>query len=88
YYGLGDFDLTRWNSPCLGHFAEHDEWEPRTEAEAAFAGLEELDIDVEMYLYPGVGHWFANADVPSAYKESAAEIAFQRTADFFHHYLS
>jgi carboxymethylenebutenolidase len=88
YYGLGDFDSNRWNSPCLGHFAEQDEWEPWTEVEAAFASLDKLDVDLEMHLYPGVGHWFANADVPSAYNASAAELAFQRTAHFFHHYLS
>jgi carboxymethylenebutenolidase len=88
YYGLGEFDLSRWNSPCLGHFAEKDEWEPQAEAEAAFSGLSQLNVDVEMYVYPGVGHWFANPDVPSAYDSSAAELAFQRTADFFHHYLS
>jgi carboxymethylenebutenolidase len=88
YYGLGDFDLTRWNTPCLGHFGEKDDWEPRAETEAAFAGLEQLDVDVEMHLYPGVGHWFANADVRSAYDPAAAELAFQRTAEFFHHHLS
>jgi carboxymethylenebutenolidase len=90
YYGLGDFDFKRWNTPCLGHFAEQDDWEPRAEAEAeaAFAELEKLDVDIEMHLYPGVGHWFANADVLSAYDAPAAELAFERTVDFFHHYLS
>ena len=88
YYGLGDFDPDRWTSPCLGHFAEQDEWEPRADVEAEFARLESLDLDVEMHLYPGVGHWFANSNVPSAYDPAAAQLAFRRTADFLHHHLS
>jgi carboxymethylenebutenolidase len=88
YYGLGDFDPDHWTAPCLGHFAEQDEWEPRAHVEAEFARLESLDLDVEMHLYPGVGHWFANSDVPSAYDAPAAQLAFQRTADFLHHHLS
>jgi carboxymethylenebutenolidase len=88
YYGLGDIDPERWRSPCLGHFAAHDEWESTAEAELAFSALQERGIEAEMHLYPEVGHWFANADVLSAYDQSAAELAFQRTADFFHYHLS
>jgi carboxymethylenebutenolidase len=88
YYGLGEFDPERWTSPCLGHFAEQDEWHPAGDVEAEFARLESMDLDVEMHLYPGVGHWFANSDVPSAYDPAAAQLAFQRTADFLHHHLS
>ncbi|MEA2507515.1 MAG: carboxymethylenebutenolidase [Actinomycetota bacterium] len=88
YYGLGDFDPGRWHGPCLGHFAEDDEWESVADAETAFDGLREGGIEAEMYLYPKVGHWFANADMPSAYDETAAQLAFQRTVEFFQYHLS
>jgi carboxymethylenebutenolidase len=88
YYGFGDFDPDRWTSPCLGHFAEQDEWVPPAQVEDAFSRLAPVDPELEVYLYPGVGHWFANSDVPSAYNPSVAQLAFQRTADFLHHHLS
>jgi carboxymethylenebutenolidase len=88
YCGFGNFDPSRWTSPCLGHFAEQDEWVPPAQVEAAFSRLAPVDPELELYLYPGVGHWFANSDVSSAYNPSVAQLAFQRTADFLHHHLS
>lgn len=41
-----------------------------------------------MHLYPGTGHWFANASVPGAYDEAAAGLAFERTGEFLHHHLA
>jgi carboxymethylenebutenolidase len=88
YYGLGEIDLATWRSPCLGHFAEQDEWESFEEARAAFEALQSRGIEAEIHKYPNTGHWFANADVPTAYDESAAELAFHRTAEFLQYHLS
>jgi carboxymethylenebutenolidase len=88
YYGLGDIQAHKWRSPLLGHFADQDEWTSFSEAEVAFAELQANGVETEMHLYPDTGHWFANADVPSAYNPVAAELAFQRTADFFQYHLS
>jgi carboxymethylenebutenolidase len=88
YYGVGDFDPDVWVSACLGHFAEQDQWVPPAQVEAAFSRLAPVEPELEVYVYPGVGHWFANSDVPSAYDPATAQLAFQRTADFLHHHLS
>jgi carboxymethylenebutenolidase len=88
YYGLGDIDLEAWRSPLLGHFAEQDEWESCADAKTVFDDLQGHGVEAEMHVYPNVGHWFANAAVPSAYDESTSELAFERTAEFFQYHLS
>jgi carboxymethylenebutenolidase len=88
YYGLGDIQPDKWRSPVLGHFGDRDEWTSHFEAEAMIAELQANGVESEMHLYPGAGHWFANADVPAAYDPAAAELAFQRTADFLQYHLS
>jgi carboxymethylenebutenolidase len=88
YYGLGDIDPQHWRSPLLGHFGENDEWVSRSDAEAAVEGLRQRGVDTEMNLYPSVGHWFANSDVPAAFDPESARLAFERTVDFLGHHLS
>ena len=88
YYGLGDIDVDTRRSPLLGHFAQHDEWESYEDAKAVFDGLQQHGFEAEMHVYPNVGHWFANADVHSAYDESASELAFERSAEFLQYHLS
>ena len=43
--------------------------------------------DVTIHVYPGVKHWFVEADRPE-YNPEAAELAWRRTLDFLNQYLA
>ena len=88
YYGTSDLDASRLRCPVLGHFAETDEWEPLSDITAQWKKLEADGADIEMNVYPGTGHWFANRDVPEAYNEDAAEAAWAATLDFLRYNLA
>jgi carboxymethylenebutenolidase len=82
YYGTyyGDF-LAKSNAPLLGHFAEHDDFEPDEGIQALEAGLQSAGREVTIHRYPGTGHWFAEPS-RDAYRPEAAELAFERTLSF------
>lgn len=79
-------DVTRINAPLLLHFAETD---PGVNAgwpdyEAA---LKQHGKTYEAHVYPGTSHGFHNDSTPR-YDEQAAELAWQRTLDWFGRYLA
>lgn len=88
YYGGVVVDPATWEGPLLAHFAEHDEWDSLEDCRAMVTVLAEKGIEVDAQVYEGVGHWFANRDVPQAYDEKAASAAFATTVDFLHHHLA
>jgi carboxymethylenebutenolidase len=82
YYGTAsDIDHTRHRAAVLGHFAENDEFEPSEEVAALEDGLRRAGRTVDFHAYPGVGHWFAEADRPEAYDAVASSLAFRRTVE-------
>lgn len=87
YYGSQDIDFEPATSAFLGHFAEHDEFvsaDARVEMEAH---LRLLDKDVEFHTYAGTAHWFAEDDRAPAFDPLAADLAWERTIDFFRRHL-
>jgi carboxymethylenebutenolidase len=84
YYGWSEVDPARWTTPALVHAAENDEWEPWDD----FRSWVSKVPDVELHLYRGTGHWFANEDVPDAFDRDASELAYERTLEFLTHHLS
>ena len=66
----------------LGHFAEHDEFEPADEVSSLEDDLRRAGRPVRFHVYPGAGHWFAEEDRPEAYDAAAASLAFRRTVGF------
>jgi carboxymethylenebutenolidase len=82
YYGTytGGF-LRRSTAPVLGHFAEHDPFEPAESVEELGRELRDAGRDVTIHTYPGTGHWFAEPS-RDAYRPEAAELAFARTLAF------
>ena len=50
--------------------------------------LKKAGIAYELYIYEGANHAFHNDTAPTRYNKSAAELAWQRTLDFFERYLS
>ena len=80
----GSYDgpfLARSKAALLGHFAEHDDFEPDENIKALEDGLRDAGREVTIHRYPGTGHWFAEPS-RDAYRADAAELAFQRTVAF------
>jgi carboxymethylenebutenolidase len=74
------------HAPLLIHYAGldtrvNDGW-PAYEA-----ALKENKKEYQVYIYPNVNHGFHNDTTPR-YDKAAAELAWQRTIDFFNKYLS
>ncbi len=74
-------DLPKIKAPLLIHYAELDtrinEGWPAYETALKAAGT-----TYEAFIYPGVNHGFHNDSTPR-YDEAAADLAWQRTVDFF-----
>lgn len=74
-------DVPKINAPLLLHFAELDTrvnegWPAYEKA------LKENNKEYEAYIYPKVNHGFNNDTTPR-YDKAAADLAWQRTIDFF-----
>ncbi|HEU4325161.1 MAG TPA: dienelactone hydrolase family protein [Roseiflexaceae bacterium] len=82
FYGSGDTDQSSSRASYLGHFAETDEYEPQSNADALEAYLKRIGRPVTFYQYPGTGHWFFEPDRPDAYNQAAADLAWERTLQF------
>jgi carboxymethylenebutenolidase len=81
FYGTGPADFTRSKATYLGHFAENDEFEPRSNVDELEQSLRRAGHPVTFYHYPGTGHWFFEPDRP-AYNPAAASLAWDRTLAF------
>ncbi len=78
-------DVARIKAPLLLQYAENDErinagW-PRFEA-----GLKAAQVPYQAYVYPGTQHGFNNDTTPR-YDQAAAQLAWQRTVNFFNQHL-
>jgi carboxymethylenebutenolidase len=82
FYGTGDGDLSRSQAAYLGHFAEHDPFEPEANVGGLEVALRRFGRPVTFHRYPGAGHWFFEPDRPEAYDPAAATLAWERTLDF------
>ena len=82
FYGTGPADLSKCRADFLGHFAENDNYEPRSQADALEAALRKVGLQVAFHHYPGTGHWFFEPDRTNEYNQAAAELAWERTIKF------
>jgi carboxymethylenebutenolidase len=82
YYGVVDADFAASQAAYLGHFGEADDWEPLEGVQALEEAIRAAGREVSFHLYPGMGHWFVEADRPDAYAPEAAELAWERTVGF------
>jgi carboxymethylenebutenolidase len=85
FYGTGDGDYSRSKAAYLGHFAEHDQFEPQSNVDALEESLKRAGHPVTFYMYQGTGHWFFEPDRTQAYNPAAASLAWDRTLDFLRH---
>jgi carboxymethylenebutenolidase len=87
FYGVSEADFGAARTAYLGHFAEEDEWEPLDGVRQMEADIRAAGRDVTIHIYPGVAHWFFEADRPE-YNPEAAEVAWRRTLEFLNQRLT
>ena len=75
-------DYRSAKSAYLGHFAEHDPFEPTESVAELEQALKTAGRPVTFYTYPGTTHWFFEANRPDAYNAEAAALAWERTVAF------
>jgi len=81
FYGNGDADYGKVTSKVMGHYSDHDEWEPNEFVDNTFAEFKKAGVDATLHIYPGVAHWFFESDRPE-YDSAAAQLAWDRTVEF------
>jgi carboxymethylenebutenolidase len=82
FYGTDDGDYRTARAAYLGHFAEHDDFEPLEAVRALEAKIGAAGREVTFHVYPGTGHWFVEPNRPDVYDAAAAELAWERTLAF------
>ncbi len=90
YYGQPETDpkrLVNLKSPLLAHYGEADQGIPVEKVREMEAALKQLGgKSVEIHIYPGAKHAFANPSGP-AYDSTAASQAWTRSTAFFAEHL-
>jgi carboxymethylenebutenolidase len=89
YYGQPEKDrarLERLRAPLLGLFGAADQGIPAAAVRDMESTLKQLGKSVEIHLYDGAGHAFANPSGTN-YRPAAAEDAWRRTVAFFKQHL-
>jgi carboxymethylenebutenolidase len=81
-YGTDDGDYSTARAAYLGHFAEHDQFEPLEAVRALEAKIRAAGREATFHVYPGTGHWFVEPNRPDAYNAAAAELVWERTLAF------
>jgi carboxymethylenebutenolidase len=81
FYGTQSIDFEGAEADYQLHFADRDPLVPDDEAAFMEATMGLAGLDVETHHYPGVRHWFFEADREN-YDEQAAEEAWQRLVSF------
>jgi carboxymethylenebutenolidase len=85
FYGTGGGDFRNSTATYLGHFAENDEFEPRSNVDSLEESLRSAGRPLTFHRYSGTGHWFFEPDRPQDYNQAAASLAWDRTLAFLRH---
>jgi carboxymethylenebutenolidase len=75
-------DFSNSKADYMGHFAENDQYETKSNVDSLEASLKRAGRPVTFYIYSGTGHWFFEPDRKDAYDEEAAKLAWDRTLGF------
>jgi len=88
YYGrsLTAEQTARVTVPLMMHYAGEDERVNGMIPEFRLA-LDANKVAYSLHMYPGTGHGFHNDTSQARYAEQAARLSWQRSIDFFNHYL-
>ena len=85
-YGTDDGDYRIARAAYLGHFAEHDDFEPLEAVRALEEKIRAAGREAAFHIYPNTGHWFVEPNRPE-YDAAAAELVWERTLAFFKAHL-
>lgn len=87
FYGARSGDYGNSRAPCLGHFAQTDEWVSDAALKKLKKSLEKAGRQADFHTYPGTRHWFCESDRTDVYDPAAAELAWERTVAFLSEYV-
>ena len=91
YYGAPPTDaaaLARIKAAVMGNYGADDKGPSPEQVKAFEAAMTKLGKPVDVKIYPGAGHAFANPNNPwKGYREEAAKDAWARTLAFFAKHL-
>jgi len=80
-------DIQKIQAPVLGNFGAEDRGIPPSAVEAFERAMKAANKSLDVKVYPGAGHAFANPNNKLGYREVAAEDAWKRTLTFLDHSL-
>ena len=80
-YGTDDGDYRTARAAYLGHFAEHDDFEPLEAVRALEARIRAAGREAAFHVYPGTSHWFVEPNRPE-YDAAAAGLVWERSLAF------
>ena len=86
FYGTTPPERVQAGANVLGHFAEHDDFEPGEQVRQFEEGLRSSGKQISSFVYPGTHHWFFEENRPE-YDAGAARLAWERTIAFLHQRL-
>jgi carboxymethylenebutenolidase len=91
YYGMPPQkaeDIARIQAPVLGNYGADDQGPAPDQVKAFEAAMKKAGKSVDLKLYEGAGHAFANINNPwGGYREAAAKDAWSRTLAFLAKHL-
>jgi carboxymethylenebutenolidase len=91
YYGAPPTDsaaIAKIKAPILGNFGAEDKGPAPDQVKAFETAMKAAGKTIDVKVYPGAGHAFANVNNPwGGYREEAAKDAWTRTAAWFAKYL-
>lgn len=88
YYATVPLEYVSASAPIMGHFAEHDEFEPLESVRQFERSLRDKGLSVDLHIYPNTQHWFSEDNQPGYYDPAAADLAWQRTLEFLRQHLA
>jgi carboxymethylenebutenolidase len=87
YYGAPptkDGDIAKIKAPILGNYGGDDQGPAPDQVKAFEAAMKKAGKSIDVKIYEGAGHAFANVNNPwGGYREAAAKDAWARTVAFF-----
>jgi carboxymethylenebutenolidase len=86
YYGRLENDpakLSKIRGPVLGFFGQDDEGIPPAAVTAFQAAMKRAGRKVDVHIYPGAGHAFANPTRTDAYRPEATRDSWGKMMEFF-----
>jgi len=88
YYGraLSMEQTAQVSTPLMMHYAGNDKRVNAMIPDFRTA-LDTYEVAYSLHMYPGTGHGFHNDTSQARYDENAAQLSWQRTINFFNHYL-